>query len=120
MRSTGITRPCDQLGRIVIPKELRRTMQIEEGTPLEIFVDGDKIVLKKYEPACAFCGEVKDDMIIQSGKYVCPECIANLNKQVVLNKATSRRGQDYVLGYGVLAEEVISNKPGGVNRDCPK
>ena len=65
MKSTGVTRKLDQLGRIVIPMELRRTLKIEEKTPLEIYVEGEKIILKKYEAnsACAITGEVSDKNI---------------------------------------------------------
>ncbi|MBD5798526.1 AbrB family transcriptional regulator [Bacillus pseudomycoides] len=65
MKSTGVTRKLDQLGRIVIPMELRRTLAIEEKTPLEIYVEGEKIILKKYEVngACAITGEVSDKNI---------------------------------------------------------
>ena len=55
MKSTGIVRKVDELGRIVIPKELRNTLNIEEKDSLEIYVDGEHIILKKYEPACIFC-----------------------------------------------------------------
>ena len=60
MKSTGIVRKVDELGRIVLPIELRRTMGIEVKDALEIYVDGDHIVLKKYEPSCVFCGNAKD------------------------------------------------------------
>ncbi|PDX97082.1 AbrB family transcriptional regulator [Bacillus pseudomycoides] len=65
MKSTGVTRKLDPLGRIVIPMELRRTLEIEEKTPLEIYVEGEKIILKKYEAhgACAITGEVSDKNI---------------------------------------------------------
>ena len=55
MKSMGIVRKVDELGRVVLPMELRKTMDINEKDPLEIFVDGSSIVLKKYEPACIFC-----------------------------------------------------------------
>ena len=58
MKSTGIVRKTDHLGRFVIPMELRRTLGIEENTPLEIFVDGENIVLRKYAPGCVICGSV--------------------------------------------------------------
>ncbi len=62
MKSTGIVRGIDALGRIVLPKELRTSMQLDNDAKLEIFVDGDAIVLKKYRPtgSCDFCGEVDD------------------------------------------------------------
>ncbi|PEJ31288.1 AbrB family transcriptional regulator [Bacillus pseudomycoides] len=65
MKSTGVVRKVDELGRVVIPMELRRTLAIQEKTPLEIYVEGEKIILKKYEAngACAITGEVSDKNI---------------------------------------------------------
>ncbi|WP_446897460.1 AbrB/MazE/SpoVT family DNA-binding domain-containing protein [Clostridium sp. LBM24168] len=80
MKSTGIVRKVDELGRIVIPMELRKTMDIEEGTPLEILVDGDQIILKKYSPACVFCGEAKD-VVKWKGKSVCKKCLDELRNR---------------------------------------
>ena len=68
MKSIGIVRRLDELGRIVLPKELRRNMNINTSDGLEIFVDGNTVVLKKYEPACIFCGEVKPDLLVVVGK----------------------------------------------------
>jgi transcriptional pleiotropic regulator of transition state genes len=79
MKPTCMVRKVDDLGRIVIPKEIRKSFGIEDQDPLEIFVDGEFIVLKKYEPACCFCGEARD-MVNFSGKLVCKSCIAKLNK----------------------------------------
>jgi transcriptional pleiotropic regulator of transition state genes len=77
MKSTGIVRKVDELGRIVIPIELRRTLTIGEKDALEIFVDGDNIILKKYEPACVFCGQAKDVKNLK-GKNVCPDCVQEI------------------------------------------
>lgn len=74
MKSTGIVRQLDGLGRIVIPMELRRTMNIAEGDGLEIFVDGEKIVLRKYAPGCTLCGSL-NDLKYLSGKPICTSCI---------------------------------------------
>lgn len=60
MKSTGIVRKVDELGRIVLPIELRRTLDIAEKDSLEIYVDGPKIILKKYNPACIFCDDASD------------------------------------------------------------
>jgi len=79
MKSTGIVRKVDELGRVVLPIELRRTMDIAEKDPLEIFVDGSMIILKKYEPACIFCGSAKD-VINYKGKNICPACIRDMTK----------------------------------------
>ncbi len=79
MKATGIVRKVDELGRIVLPIELRRTLNIEIKDPVEIFVDGDMIMLKKYEPACIFCGDAKDISTI-NGKNVCKNCLAEIKK----------------------------------------
>jgi transcriptional pleiotropic regulator of transition state genes len=75
MKSTGIVRKVDELGRVVIPIELRRTLGIGEKDALEIYVDGERIMLKKYEPACVFCGN-PDNVILFMGKIVCNDCIS--------------------------------------------
>ena len=74
MKSTGIVRKVDELGRVVIPIELRRTLGIEVKDALEIYVDGERIILKKYEPACIFCGNA-DNVKHFGGRIVCRECI---------------------------------------------
>lgn len=79
MKATGIVRKVDELGRIVLPIELRRTLDIVERDSLEIYVDGQNIVLKKYEPTCIFCGDAKD-VDSYMGKNVCSRCIRNLKK----------------------------------------
>jgi len=77
MKSTGIVRKVDELGRVVIPIELRRTLDIAEKDALEIFVDGEMIVLKKYAPACIFCGQAKDVSQFK-GKNICPDGLDEL------------------------------------------
>jgi len=79
MKSIGIVRKVDELGRIVIPIELRRTLDIEEKDSLEIYVSEDMIILKKYQPACIFCGQAQN-VIQYKGKNVCRDCIGQLNK----------------------------------------
>ncbi|WP_026477258.1 AbrB/MazE/SpoVT family DNA-binding domain-containing protein [Alkaliphilus transvaalensis] len=73
MKSTGIVRKVDELGRVVLPIELRRTLNIGEKDALEIYVDGESIILKKYEPACIFCSNAKD-IITYKGKNICSAC----------------------------------------------
>ena len=80
MKSTGIVRKVDELGRIVLPIELRRTMGIDVKDSLEIYVDGDSIILRKYEPSCIFCGNAKD-IVNFKGKNVCPKCIRELQEK---------------------------------------
>lgn len=77
MKATGIVRKVDELGRIVLPVELRRTLDIEEKDPLEIYVDGSAIILRKYRPACIFCDAVRDVTQFK-GKSVCKKCLAEL------------------------------------------
>lgn len=79
MKSTGIVRKVDELGRVVIPIELRRTLTIEEKDSLEIYVDGEHIILKKYEPACIFCGDARD-VKSYKGKNICPACMDELKR----------------------------------------
>lgn len=80
MKSTGIVRKVDELGRVVLPIELRRTMEIAEKDPIEIFVDGATIILKKYEPACIFCGDARD-VTIYKGKNICSGCLNDLKSK---------------------------------------
>ena len=79
MKTTGIVRKVDELGRIVLPIELRRNMDIDVKDSLEIYVDGDAIILKKYEPACIFCGSAKDIKNYMD-KNVCAECAKKIGK----------------------------------------
>ncbi|MBQ7245463.1 MAG: AbrB/MazE/SpoVT family DNA-binding domain-containing protein [Firmicutes bacterium] len=79
MKATGVVRPVDALGRVVIPIELRRNMGIQTDDSLEIFVDGQYIMLKKYEPACIFCGS-NDEIVQVKGKNICGKCIADMKK----------------------------------------
>ncbi len=81
MKSTGIVRKIDELGRIVLPIEIRNTMNINSKDAIEIFVDEDKIILKKYEPACIFCGNA-DEVTYFKGKLICKDCIAKLSETV--------------------------------------
>ena len=81
MKSTGIVRKVDQLGRIVLPIELRNTMDISEKDALEIYVDGNQIILKKYEPSCIFCGNAKNVENFK-GRNICPNCIHEINTKL--------------------------------------
>lgn len=78
MKSTGIVRKVDELGRVVIPIELRRNLDIQEKDPLEIFVDEDKVILRKFSPSCIFCGESKGVKDFK-GKNICQGCQAELS-----------------------------------------
>lgn len=75
MKATGIVRKVDHLGRIVLPMELRRTLGIDENGALEIFVDGDRIILRKYAPGCIICGSL-DELRHVRGKLICRPCAA--------------------------------------------
>ena len=75
----GIVRHVDNLDRIVIPKELCKTFKIKPKSALEIFVEGNDIILRKYEPACIFCGEANDTVKIED-KMVCRGCVEKIKK----------------------------------------
>ena len=79
VKSTGIVRKVDELGRIVIPIELRRTLDIGVKDSLEIYVEDDQIILKKYMPACAFCANASN-IVNYKGKNICSECMADIKK----------------------------------------
>lgn len=79
MKAIGIVRKLDSVGRYVLPTELRRSLKIKIGDPLEIFVEEDRIILKKYEPSCIFCGEA-NGIINCKGKNICIRCMQELRK----------------------------------------
>ena len=79
MKSTGIVRQMDSLGRIVLPIELRRTLDIAQKDSLEIYVDESSIILKKYQPSCIFCNNAKD-VINYKGKNICSQCAKDINR----------------------------------------
>lgn len=78
MKSTGIIRRVDELGRVVIPIEIRNQFNIVEKDPIEIYVDNSSIVLTKYEPNCVFCGSA-ENLVDYKNKLVCEECSRKLN-----------------------------------------
>ena len=81
MKSTGIVRKVDELGRIVLPIEIRKTMDIREKDSIEIFTDADQIILRKYQPSCVFCGDA-DNIVYFNGQRVCTNCIEKLKQQL--------------------------------------
>ena len=80
MKSLGIIRRVDELGRIVLPVETRKLMGLETRDGVEIFVEDDRIILKKYQPSCVFCGEA-DGVVDFKGKKVCKTCIEKLKNR---------------------------------------
>ena len=78
MKATGIVRKVDELGRIVLPIELRRNLDIAERDELEIYVEGDNVILHKHEASCIFCGS-SSSLYLYQGKYVCEKCAAALD-----------------------------------------
>ena len=83
MKATGIIRNLDQLGRFVIPKETRKALDLNEGDPIEMFTDGDKIILKKYNPGCHCCGGM-DHLTEVLGLKICPKCLKEFEKAIDL------------------------------------
>ena len=81
MKATGIIRSVDNLGRIVIPKETRKKLGLQEGAPVEIFVRGDEVVITKYTPVCLFCGS-KNEVVELMDKKVCCECVEKIKNLV--------------------------------------
>ncbi len=81
LRSTGIVRKVDELGRIVLPIELRKNMDLSPRDAVEIFVEEDKIILKKYMPCCIFCGNA-ENVTYYKGKLVCSDCLESLRHVV--------------------------------------
>ena len=79
MKSTGIVRKVDELGRIVLPIELRRVLDIAEKDELEIFMENERIILQKFEHSCVFCASTQG-LVTYMGKNVCPTCIRNMAK----------------------------------------
>ena len=77
MKSTGIVRKVDELGRVVIPIELRNKLGIQEKDPIEIYVEGTSVILKKYQPNCIFCGSTKK-LVEYKEKLVCSKCCEKL------------------------------------------
>ena len=77
MKSTGIVRKVDELGRIVLPIEMRRTLDIAERDALEIYVEGSSVILKKYKPSCIFCDSSKEITDFK-GKNICPKCLKEI------------------------------------------
>ncbi|KOA94258.1 AbrB/MazE/SpoVT family DNA-binding domain-containing protein [Clostridium botulinum] len=80
MKATGVVRKIDSLGRIVLPKELRKTLDVQENrTSMEIFIQGEDVILRKHEPACVFCGEARN-VINYKGKNICGCCLKELRR----------------------------------------
>ena len=79
MKKTGITRAIDEVGRIVLPKELRATMDLNTKDELDISVEGDRIILKKIQPSCIFCGN-GEKLVEFKGSKLCRGCIAEIAK----------------------------------------
>lgn len=77
MKSIGIVRKLDELGRIVLPVELRHTLGLEEKDPLEIFVEDNNIILKKYQPSCIFCNNAKEITVFK-GQNICADCLREM------------------------------------------
>ena len=80
MKSLGIVRKIDELGRIVLPIETRRQLDLEPKDGVEIFVHEDQIILKKYEPCCIFCGDA-NDIVLYRDKKICKKCLAELKQK---------------------------------------
>ena len=81
MKSTGVVRKVDELGRIVLPISIRQTMDIKEKDPLEIFTDENRIILQKYQPCCVFCSNA-DRVVYFNNKRICQDCLEKIKTQL--------------------------------------
>ena len=81
MKSTGILRKVDELGRIVLPISIRQTMDINDKDSLEIFTDENRIILQKYQPSCIFCKNA-DDIVYFNGTRICESCVAKIKESL--------------------------------------
>lgn len=81
MKSTGMVRKVDELGRIVLPAEIRQSMDIQVKDAVEIFIENDRIILQKYHPSCIFCSNV-DQVVYFNGKRICADCLEKIKKQL--------------------------------------
>ncbi len=81
MKSTGMVRKIDELGRIVLPSEIRQSMGIQVRDALEIFTDENRIILQKYNPGCIFCGNV-DQVTYYKDKRICRDCMGQIKDMI--------------------------------------
>ena len=81
MKSTGVVRKVDELGRIVLPIEIRKVMDIQVKDSIEIFTDDNKIILQKYSPTCTFCNNA-DNIVYFNGKRLCADCVQKIKSQL--------------------------------------
>lgn len=80
MKSTGLVKKIDELGRILIPKEVRASMELDSKDSLEIFIENDRIILQKYQPSCIFCNNA-DNILFFEGRRICADCLSKLKSQ---------------------------------------
>jgi len=81
VKPVGVVRKVDQLGRIVLPKSLRKRYQMNEGDPVEILVQGDHIILERYKPKCIFCSN-QDNVVEYNGRYICHGCLQEMKDSI--------------------------------------
>lgn len=90
MKATGIVRRIDDLGRVVLPKEMRDTFGWNPGTPIEVFVDGETVMLRKYAPGCSLCGHTSTPMTnLYPQKPLCTACVDIIVKEKDILKRTT-------------------------------
>lgn len=82
MKPVGIVRQIDGLGRVVIPKELRRILDVSEGDSFELFIEDNTIIMRKYQPACLICGNAKN-IVTFKGRNFCPDCIKEMSGKLL-------------------------------------
>ncbi|MBQ3068869.1 MAG: AbrB/MazE/SpoVT family DNA-binding domain-containing protein [Clostridia bacterium] len=82
MKPVGIVRQIDSLGRVLIPKSLRNTLDLKDGDSLELFIEDNNIILRKYQPACIICGSAKN-IVTFKGHNFCPDCVREISAKLL-------------------------------------
>lgn len=77
MKTTGIVKKIDQLGRVVVPREIRRSLMLEESDPVEMYLENGAVIIKPYKPNCIICGGA-DDIVLYKTKKICSDCVEGL------------------------------------------
>ena len=104
MKTTGIVRRVDNLGRIVIPMELRKSMSIQDGTPIEIVPNGNSIILRKHKASCACCGRERNPMMRTGNLFVCNFCFSRFHEEEILD-VQSKETRDNLAKFENNAED---------------
>ncbi len=93
MKTTGIVRKLDTLGRVVVPMEMRRKLRLKTDSPIEIIMEGDRILMRKYNIACIFC-EATEDLVEFRNKHICRQCLCNIVEEDQMDRGSLKRSAE--------------------------